>query len=616
MAKFSFNDSGRMRYSIITERFLTSVLKILVSDTEVQKRSINNLIKLFNSLDLRYYYDRDITVGTLIKVIELIIGNRLINKNNIDVDNFILEIESLVSNENNGDCINNLIIPTLLNAKGNIYPHDLEIMNTGLDIQLKYGKIIMMADDLTQVFNALRTSTGADLIEALGNMRSLFSNALEYFRETDTQIGVNNIIHTSDPEFMDTMIETYQKMTNPASVLRTGLQLYNKLLSVRGGFEGGKFYMIYAKINSFKSALLEQITRMIQQYNSEIFIEDYKKSGRRPTILMVSLENSLVEDNSRLFKMYTEYDIEVMKNIDEMRNIWLKHYSKTDSFIDISMYHGDAGSVKVSDIKNMIDTLNDEGYKVIALVLDYFELLKAEEDYARLEVRMQHTKNGDGLLNIAKTYDIPVITAHQLNRVGDATLMNAKDSGAMNVVQLMNNQFIGESFGIEKSVSHSTFINIEKNPFDGKVYLTVKSNKNRSKQSDVDYFVHEIKDGIYLEDDIDLPEPLSKRAITVDNGNELDFHVDTNEGKRGVKDPTRHKIAPKVNQENELYQKPKTTFTDVINAMHKANKIISIFAKGFDEYGYTNLVSRDFKVLCDGYIYNEEDIKELDFYRS
>lgn len=605
MARFTFNDSGRMRFSIITERFLASVLKILASDTEIQKRTINNLIKLFNNIDLHYYCDRDVTVGTLIKVIEMIIGSRLLNRNVADVDNYILEIESLLYNENNGECINNLIIPTLLMAKGNIYPHELEILNTGLDIQLKYGKIIMMGDDLTQCFNNLRTTTGSDLIEALGTLRSLFSQALEYFRETDTQLGMSNIIHTHDPDFTDSMIETYQKIMNPTNVLRTGLQLYNKLLSCRGGFESGKFYMIYAKINSFKSALLEQIVRMIQQFNSDVFKEQFEKTRRRPTILFISLENSLYEDNERLFKMYTGYDMESKRNINDMKNEWLAHYGKTDSIIDISMYHGESNSVRPSDIRNMIDTLNDEGYRVIGVVLDYFELLRAEEDYARMDLRIQHSKNSEGMLNIAKMYNIPVISAHQLNRIGDATLMNAKDSGGMNIVQNMNNQYIGESFGIEKAVSHSTFINVEKNPFDGKIYLTVKLNKNRGKKSEVEYFVHEIQDGIFIQDDINLDEPLSKPAILAAES-ELDFHViDSNQGKRGVKDPTRN-----------ILEKPKPVESTFMSRLTDLLKDATMFkgyglATQFDKNGYPEDRLMCYKHYQDGYLFDEDSFKAI-----
>lgn len=615
--RFCFNETGKLRYTIITERFLTSVLKILGSDTEIPKRTINNLIRLFNSVDLRYYYDRDVTVGTLIKVIEMIIGNRLINHNIADVDNYILGIENLLYNETNAECITNVIIPTLSIAKNNKYPYDLEILNSGLDTQLKYGKILMMADDLTQTFNNVRTTTGSDLVEALTSLRSLFSTALEFFRETDIQEGIGRILHTCDPEFIDSMTETFEKLKNPSNVLRTGLQMLNRILSTRGGFECGKSYVIYARINSFKSALLEQITRMIQTYNSEFFEEEFRRTGRRPTILNISLENSIHEDNERYFKMYTEEDMELIKTVEVMRQIWAEYYNKTNSIIDISMYHGESGSLRPSDIRNMIDSLNDEGYRVIAVVLDYFELIRAEDEYMKLDLRNQYTKNSEALLEIAKFYDIPVITAHQVNRAGDAVMMNAKESGGTNLVTQMSSQYIGESYGIEKFVSHSIFINVEKSPYDNKVYLTVKSHKNRNKKDSLEYFVHEIKHGIYLEDDIYLPEPLSKLAIVPEEIQDLAFHVVDNDniGARGTKDPTREEYRKIKKQQELLNQNINNKGDDILDKIADGldlfANIANIFTEGFNEAGYTNYVYKGFNQVYDEYVLNDYLYKKI-----
>ena len=90
--------------------------------------------------------------------------------------------------------------------------------------------------------------------------------------------------------------------------------------------------------------------------------------------------------------------------------------------------------------------------------------------------RLQLKNIADDLLSLAKNRDIPVITAHQINRSGGAVLTNLKNQGGVNAISQMTNEFIGESYGIEQAVSWSAFIDIEIHGEDR--WLMFKRNKS------------------------------------------------------------------------------------------------------------------------------------------
>ena len=79
--------------------------------------------------------------------------------------------------------------------------------------------------------------------------------------------------------------------------------------------------------------------------------------------------------------------------------------------------------------------------------------------------------------------------------------------GGSNAVKQVTNEFIGESFGIEQAASWSMFIDVEVH--NGKKYLTMKRNKSRYQgKYGAEYIVYEVRDGIIIDDDIYLPQPL------------------------------------------------------------------------------------------------------------
>ena len=238
--------------------------------------------------------------------------------------------------------------------------------------------------------------------------------------------------------------------------------------------------------------------------------------------------------------------------------------------------------MSVQDIDNTIESLNEEGYEVICTIIDYLEMIAPAQEDAGKDIRLQYKNIAESLLNLAKNRSIPVITAHQLNRAGGALLANSKMQGKSNVLADMTNEYIGESYAIEKAMSYSAFIDIEER--DGKKYLVYKRNKTRYSRFGKEYFVHEIRDGIILEDDLELDHPLSLDKIP-DGETSINMTNSSKEGSRGKYDIRTNVTEPKPIATNKPIEEP-------INRRHSPMSLLLNYNDWFnyiDKLGLENI---------------------------
>ena len=548
----------KFRSYMVSERFLLSIIKILASDNTILRRQLINIKRFLDVVD-REYYASDNHVDAMLITCDSLLDTKMKLGSSLKLEDIIFNINLLLPDEDYEEVKNNLIIPQIQVAKTDSIETELSYVSASLDQNLKFSYILDVKEDLIDLSSELTTCSYKDFPDVLKAFRTLLTDMTAYFRSTDTSDTLNKIMHTSDPAFYDYLYDTYEAIRNPSSSLQTGWVALNSALGPRGGFINKNLYIFHANTNSFKSALLLHIARMIKQYNAPKLMEEFKLTGKIPTILFIEAENDLDEDNERLYKMVAKKDIASNTGRAELTDSW-KHtfdMDKENNPIDIAMLHVDARSLSVDDIDMNIDMLEEEGYHVIACLADYIGLIKPREEDLGKENRIQLKNIADDMLSLAKNRNIPVITAHQLNRSGGAILTNTKMQGGSNAVMQMSSEFVGESYGIEQAASWSMFIDVETH--EGKKYLTCKRGKARGDRSGsskfgLEYFVLEIKNGIVVEDDIYLPRPLYFEAIPntdVNNNNNNGI------GERGVIDirdkpktpPKDHTLTIKPSQE-------------------------------------------------------------------
>ena len=536
----------KYRSHLVSERFLLMIIKVLSSDITVNRRSLANIKRFLTIID-RDYYCRSENIEAMLLVCDLLVSIRTKNPHGVSLESLTYKVENLLV-EPYDKVRDQLIIPQINVAKDELPEDDLEYITNSLDQNLKFSYILDVKDNLIELTNDIETSSYTDFPNLLNQYRDLITGIMNFFRRTDSSSMTNEIVHTGDPTFLDILYDTYEAIRNPASALQTGWQALNSALGPRGGFQNKNLYCLHANTNSFKSAMLLHISRMIKEYNASRVIDEFKRTGKIPTILHISMENDNDEDNERLYKTVVKKDLGKCTSREELNQSWEHNFSNTngeeENPIDISFLHVDARSLSVDEIDIIIENLEEEGYRVIACVVDYLGLIKPRLEDMGKDNRLQLKNIADDLLSLAKNRDIPVITAHQINRSGGAVLTNLKNQGGVNAISQMTNEFIGESYGIEQAVSWSAFIDIEIHGEDR--WLMFKRNKSRYKNKfGTETFVMKIRDGIIIDDDIYLSTPLSLPKIP--DGIGTDEAVNQNQGSRGIIDirDNKHKTPPK-----------------------------------------------------------------------
>ena len=536
----------KYRSHLVSERFLLMIIKVLSSDITVNRRSLANIKRFLTIID-RDYYCRSENIEAMLLVCDLLVSIRTKNPHGVSLDSLTYKVENLLVDPYD-KVRDELIIPQINVSKDELPEDDLEYITNSLDQNLKFSYILDVKDNLIELTNDIETSSYTDFPTLLHQYRDLVTGIMNFFRSTDSSSMTNEIVHTGDPTFLDILYDTYEAIRNPASALQTGWQALNSALGPRGGFQNKNLYCLHANTNSFKSAMLLHISRMIKEYNAGRVIEEFKRTGKIPTILHISMENDNDEDNERLYKTVVKKDLGKCTSREELNQSWEHNFgnqnNEEENPIDISFLHVDARSLSVDEIDVIIENLEEEGYRVIACVVDYLGLIKPRMEDMGKDNRLQLKNIADDLLSLAKNRDIPVITAHQINRSGGAVLTNLKNQGGVNAISQMTNEFIGESYGIEQAVSWSAFIDIEIHGEDR--WLMFKRNKSRYKNKfGTETFVMKIRDGIIIDDDIYLSTPLSLPKIPDGIGTDGE-NATQMQGARGIIDiRDKHKTPPK-----------------------------------------------------------------------
>ena len=294
------NKKTLMKLSIINERFLTSVLKTLSTNTILSKKLLSNVEYLLEIIDTNFY-SKDPNVYSLLQAIQIATKYR----QTVPVYNseeLLNEIEVVISN-NFEKQKKDLIIPIIKLGASLKNPTEVTFVNKTIETELKYSGIMLTKDKMLEALTEI-TGNPNNLEASINKYRNILDSVQEEFRKTDSVIS-NNIVNSVDDDYMDILMETYEEVKNPKYTLKTGLKMFNEFLSEEGGFKTGCYYIFYASINSFKSGILQYCCKWIRKYNWENYQKMFNETGKIPTILFYSFENTKTENMQREFYMET-----------------------------------------------------------------------------------------------------------------------------------------------------------------------------------------------------------------------------------------------------------------------------------------------------------------------
>ena len=275
---------------------------------------------------------------------------------------------------------------------------------------------------------------------------------------------------------------------------------------VAGGFENSRVYGFLGSTGIGKSLILLNIAVQIKKFNKHIKPKDPTKI---PTIVILTMENSVVETVTRLFNIVGTSDEmknytveEVIRIIKEDGELFLSD----DSPIKILIKYKANRSADTSYLYTLVEDLEDEGYETICLIQDHLKRLRSA--FPQKEERFELGEIVNEMKVFAQIKDIPVNTNSHLNREAAKIVDEQGRTTKADLTRFMGRGNIGESMLILDNIDFAFIVNAEYDTSDKK-YMVFSRIKNRDRASDRKYICQPFVEGnsirLMVDEDKDIP---------------------------------------------------------------------------------------------------------------
>lgn len=487
---------------------LNTLIKYMLCQnvSSMQLSNVNNLIKQIDSSEFGYSPDIQLRFNVLKLMCEAIVENNLhdtnliisyITSKDVDSEAVLTDVELGLDQLNESEC---------------------RYVANAINERLQYIYVFKVKDQMIDIFERIDQGGFNSYYDSMNELKQLTGQLIVKLRSVDASDGLIRSFNFSDTDYAQMMDAIVKKAKRPSAVLQTGIRQLNAILSP--GFQSGRLYTILGGTGKFKSGTLLNIADHIRRFNPQV---QPFENGLRKTILFVTCENSIEETIARIYDMYSDVNDELtMKTTDEVISTLRDegNFKFTDSDgIDIQFEYRANLEINTADLYSIIQDLTDQGKKVIAVVLDYISRIQSVTDNNGDE-RLRLSYAAKELKSLAQYFEIPVITAMQLNRDGNSIIDAAMRDNKQDVAQFVGSSSVGNSWSIIEESDWVCLINPEVQKSTGKLFLTFKRLKIRGKKDPfaLDYFNHPFTNdkAIRLIPDIDLPKSLSIMSLASD----------------------------------------------------------------------------------------------------
>ena len=449
----SFKDLRLKKLKIRMDlRMLDSILAFIYKDSVLRTRkTLQNIYKLFEIVDDEVYVGNPKSEDRI-----WVIRKSLEAKLNEDFENDE-RIKQYCLDQVDCDSYKAEIIEGIENLK--ISHEESRYLIKQIEDRLQFGYAITIKEIMQRLFDKVDMddfktykSIADELYDVavaiINNKRNVSS------LESDTTFSLQD-------EYFETVItDAVNKLKDKDKIFITGIKRWNTILAP--GYLSKRLYTYLAFPGSGKSQILLKSALDIKRYNGHVKAKDPNKN---PAVLYLTMENDIDETVERIFNM--------CGNADDIRNYTPKQVIKSlrrdglltltnENNIDIIIKYYPNRSIDTNDLYTIIKDLDDSGSEVIALILDYLKRIRPAEKAASEKEELKNITNE--LKTLAKTLDIPVITAQQLNRVAASVVDAAIQAKKEDVTRLVGRDGVAGAWEIFKSMV-SPHSNVRKNNY-------------------------------------------------------------------------------------------------------------------------------------------------------
>ncbi len=528
--RFKFKKSREVQ--LVPMRLDISTLNALIGLTfkksaQITRKSLTNLQKLMDIIDDRLYSNRE-DLSDRFDLIKVLLEARLTE----GIENDGLLIEYCATSGTSEDLINLIPIYARLSYS------DITGLNKAISERLNFAYIYLYREEFEDILVRIESGDYKSIRAINKEMADLCKDFINESRKISLMDGAN-AFSLSEDDYEDKLEAIFEELKNPSRTLSTGIKALNSMLG--DGYQSGRLYTYVGLPAGFKSGVLLKTVLDIKEFNKDA---PTKIPGARKTVLFITLENTISETVERMFNM--SVCDEPLKDYTpkQLMQMVKKHGAfkiEGDNDIDIVLQYYPNYGIDTNDIYSIVAEIEDNGGEVIALILDYLKRIKPAAAFKDEKESLKHASNE--LKNIAVELDIPVITAHQLNREAASTIDAGVQSNKADLARTIGRSNIGSAWEIQENSDVVILLNVEQKRGTDDYYLTFKRTKLRYKDLyNVDYFNHPFAKGgrIKLVNDVNMKKSLSELSLS------SDFEAIDLESKRGKKNAVNRDVNKEI----------------------------------------------------------------------
>ena len=492
---------------------LNMIIRFIYKPSTLRTRkSLKNISSLIQSLDRSIYEDdaNENEINNRFWIIEMSLGSIL--------------TEGLTSTEmikkycfDNPDC-NDYIKDTLnIILEKTITYEESKYLIKQIDDRLNFGYTVTLKEAINALFDMLDESDSRTFKSIQEDLYQIATSIISIKRNS-TSIGSEETFSLQEDVFKTVVADALDKLKDRNRIFITGIRRWNTILSP--GYMSKRLYTYLAFPGGGKSQILLKTAIDIRKYNTYV---RPKNPDKIPAVLFITMENSIEETVERIFNMCASSDDirnytqkQVIKKLKNEGNLTLTDKNN----VDIIIRYYDNRSIDTNDLYGIIQDLDDEGIEVITLILDYLKRIRPAEKALNEKEELKNITNE--LKSLANYFDIPVITAQQLNRVAASVVDAAIQAKKEDVTRLVGRDGVAGAWEIIENSDVVIILNQEIKADTGELFMTFKLLKRRYRSSEtseklrkLDYFNHPYnpENSIQLLDDLEEPQSLSLTSL-------------------------------------------------------------------------------------------------------
>ena len=423
----------KIKFNVTT---LDMVIAFIYKDSVLRTRkTLSNILKLFTTLDMSIYNDNPELTNRIWIIIKSLNGK--LNQG-FENDEFIIQycLDAPDCDDYKADLIK------MIGSKKITHDESKHLIKK-LDDTLEFGYTVTIKDVMMQILNTIDDGDFKSYLSVSNDLYDIATSVINIKRSTSS-LSSDQTFSLQDEVFEQVIDDAVQKLKDRNRIFITGIQRWNTILSP--GYLSKRLYTYLAFPGKGKSTILLKSALDIRKYNSHIKTKDPDK---RPAVLFLTLENDIPETVERLYNMVVDSD--------DLRNYTPKQVMKKirdngfkltdDNNIDIIIKEYKNRELDTNDLYTIIQDLDDEGIEVIALIVDYLKRVRPAEKASSEKEELKNITNE--LKEIAKFFDIVVITAQQLNRSGAAVVDAAIQAKKEDVTRLVGRDAVAGAWEIK-----------------------------------------------------------------------------------------------------------------------------------------------------------------------